>query len=202
MLKIGITGGIGSGKTTVCKIFELLGIPVYYADAAAKDIMTRDPELAAQIRQHFGEAAYDTAGTLNRKFIADIVFNDKNKLLLLNSLVHPATIRDSNQWAERQQAPYVLKEAALMFESESFHYLDKVIGVYAPQPLRVHRVMKRDNISRNEVLARIHKQMDETIKMRLCDYVIHNDEQQMVIPQVLALHEKLLQLSTGTGTPD
>jgi dephospho-CoA kinase len=201
MLKIGITGGIGSGKTTVCKIFELLGIPVYYADAAAKDIITRDQELAAQIRQHFGNEAYDTAGNYNRKYIANIVFNDKDKLLLLNSLVHPATIRDSNQWASQQHTPYVLKEAALMFESESFHHLDKVIGVFAPQPLRVHRVMKRDNISRNDVLARIHKQMDETIKMRLCDYVIHNDEQQMVIPQVLALHEKLLHLSTVTNTP-
>ena len=197
MLKIGITGGIGSGKSTVAKIFELLGIPVYYADAAAKDIMNRDPELKAQVQQHFGADVYDSSGQLDRKRLGNIVFNDQEKLQLLNSLVHPATIRDSEQWSLRQKSPYVLKEAALLFESESFHYLDKVIGVSAPQPLRILRVMQRDKVSRNEVFARMHKQMDETIKMRLCDYVIYNDEQQMVIPQVLKLHEEMLQLAAS-----
>jgi dephospho-CoA kinase len=195
MLKIGITGGIGSGKSTVSKIFELLGVPVYYADNRAKDILMRDTELIAQIKQHFGERIYDENGVLNRKQLGSIVFNDKDKLALLNSLVHPATIRDSDQWASRQHSPYVLKEAALLFETESFHHLDKIIGVFAPQPLRVHRVMKRDNVTRNEVLARIYKQIDETIKMRLSDFVIYNDEQHMVIPQVLTLHEKLLALA-------
>jgi len=197
MLKIGITGGIGSGKSTVAKIFELLGIPVYYADAAAKDIMNRDPELKAQVQQHFGADVYDSNGQLDRKRLGNIVFNDQEKLQLLNSLVHPATIRDSAQWALKQKSPYVLKEAALLFESESFHYLDKIIGVSAPQPLRILRTMQRDKVSRNEVFARMHKQMDETIKMRLCDYVIYNDEQQMVIPQVLKLHEEMLQLAAS-----
>lgn len=198
MLKVGITGGIGSGKSTVSKIFELLGVPVYYADERAKDILVRDPELAAAVRQHFGPETYDANGALNRKYLGNIVFNDKDKLALLNSLVHPATIRDSNLWATQQTAPYVLKEAALLFESESFHYLDKIIGVYAPQPLRILRVMKRDNVTREEVLARMHKQIDESIKMRLCDYVIQNNEQQLVIPQVLALHQQLLQLAAAT----
>lgn len=197
MLKVGITGGIGSGKSTVSKIFELLGVPVYYADERAKDILVRDPELAAAVRQHFGADTYDANGALNRKYLGNIVFNDKDKLALLNSLVHPATIRDSNLWASQQTTPYVLKEAALLFESESFHYLDKIIGVYAPQPLRMLRVMKRDNVTREEVLARMHKQIDERIKMRLCDYVIQNDEQQMVIPQVLTLHQELLQLAAA-----
>jgi len=192
MLKIGITGGIGSGKSTVCRVFELLGIPVYYADAMAKEIMNRDPELQEQVKQHFGDDIYDSQGQLNRQRLGSIVFNDQAKLQLLNSLVHPATIRDSERWAAQQQAPYVLKEAALLFESEAFHYLDRIIGVSAPQPLRLRRVMQRDKASREEVLARMHKQMDETIKMRLCDYVIYNDEQQMVIPQVLALHEQLI----------
>ncbi|MBV7529326.1 dephospho-CoA kinase [Chitinophaga sp. sic0106] len=195
MLKVGITGGIGSGKSTVSKIFELLGIPVYYADDKAKDILVRDQELAEQVKHHFGADIYETDGTLNRKRLGNIVFNDKDKLALLNSLVHPATIRDSNNWAAEQQAPYVLKEAALLFETESFHHLDKIIGVSAPQPLRLLRVMKRDNASRNDVLARMHKQIDETIKMRLSDYVIYNDEQHMVIPQVLALHQTLLELA-------
>lgn len=196
MLKIGITGGIGSGKSTVSRIFELLGVPVYYADDRAKDIMVRDPELAAQVKHHFGEEMYDAEGALNRKLLGNIVFNDKDKLALLNSLVHPATIRDSDNWALQQHTPYVLKEAALLFETESFHHLDKVIAVFAPQPLRVHRVMKRDNVTRNEVLARIYKQIDETIKMKLSDYVIYNDEQHMVIPQVLALHKQFLELAT------
>lgn len=197
MLKIGITGGIGSGKSTVSRIFELLGIPVYYADERAKDILTRDAELITAVKAHFGEEVYDENGVLNRKYLGNIVFNDKRQLALLNSLVHPATIRDSNQWAQQQKAPYVLKEAALLFETESFHHLDKIIGVFAPQPLRIHRVMKRDNVTRDEVLARINKQIDETIKMRLSDYVIYNDEQRMVIPQVLALHEQLLALATA-----
>lgn len=197
MLKIGITGGIGSGKSTISRIFELLGVPVYYADDRAKDIMVRDPELAAQVKQHFGEEMYDAQGALNRKLLGNIVFNDKNKLALLNSLVHPATIRDSDNWALQQRTPYVLKEAALLFETESFHHLDKVIAVFAPQPLRVHRVMKRDNVTRNEVLARIYKQIDETIKMKLSDYVIYNDEQHMVIPQVLALHKTFLELAAS-----
>lgn len=196
MLKIGITGGIGSGKSTISRIFELLGVPVYYADDRAKDIMVRDPELAAQVKHHFGEEIYDAQGALNRKLLGNIVFNDKDKLALLNSLVHPATIRDSDNWAQQQHTPYVLKEAALLFETESFHHLDKVIAVFAPQPLRVHRVMKRDNVTRNDVLARIYKQIDETIKMKLSDYVIYNDEQHMVIPQVLALHKKLLELAS------
>lgn len=192
MYIIGITGGIGSGKSTVARVFGLLGIPVYSADDAAKEIMIKDPLLVAQIKEHFGPEAYLADGTLHRKFISNIVFNDKEQLAVLNSLVHPATIRDSEAWAAQQDAPYVIKEAALMFETESFHYVDKVICVYAPEALRIHRVMKRDNVTRNEVLARMHKQIDDRIKMKLADYVIYNDEQQMIIPQVLALHQQLI----------
>ncbi|MRG45636.1 dephospho-CoA kinase [Chitinophaga sp. SYP-B3965] len=191
---IGITGGIGSGKSTVARIFGLLGIPVYSADDAAKEIMVKDQLLIGQIKDHFGAEAYLPDGSLNRKFISNIVFNDKSQLEKLNSIVHPATIRDSEAWAQRQRSPYVIKEAALLFETESFHHVDKVIGVYAPESLRILRVMKRDGVSRNDVLARMHKQIDDRIKMKLSDHVIYNDEQQMVIPQVLALH-KLFQLT-------
>lgn len=196
MLKVGITGGIGSGKSTVSKIFEMLGVPVYYADTAAREIMNKDELLKAQVKEHFGENMYDAAGQLNRAALGKIVFNDQSKLELLNALVHPATIRDSENWSARQTAPYVLKEAALLFETESFHYLDKIIGVAAPLPLRIQRVMNRDHIGRADVLARMHKQMDESVKMRLCDYVINNNEQDMVIPQVLELHDTLCGLAT------
>lgn len=194
MLKIGITGGIGSGKSTVAKVFEVLGIPVYYADEAAKHIMNTDPHLREQIIQQFGPGAYDN-GLLNRKYLAGIVFNDPIKLELLNALVHPATIRDGEKWMQQQTTPYAVKEAALIFESGSQSQLDYVIGVSAPDALRIHRTMQRDHITREDVIARINRQVKQVIKMRLCDFVIQNDEQQPVIPQVLKIHEQLLAIS-------
>lgn len=194
MKKIGITGGIGSGKTTVCKIFEVLGIPVYYADKEAKRLMQHNHLLKTAIREHFGHETYDSSGNLNKTFLAKQVFNHKEKIALLNSLVHPVTIRDAEEWAQKQDAAYVIKEAALMFESEAFHHVDKVIGVSAPEALRIKRTMDRDHVSREGVLKRMENQMNEEMKMKMCDYVIYNDEQQAVIPQVLDLHEKIMNL--------
>ncbi len=191
MLKVGLTGGIGSGKSTVARIFETLGIPVYYADQEAKKIMRQNPEVIAAIRDQFGPGAYDLKGNLDRAFLAKVVFEDKEKLARLNAIVHPATIQDSNRWAERQTSPYILKEAALLFESEAFHHVDKVIGVFAPVTLRLHRTMKRDQISKEAVENRMKNQMNEEVKMRLCDFVIQNDEQQALIPQVLRIHAQL-----------
>ena len=191
MLRIGLTGGIGSGKSTVAKIFEVLSIPVYYADATARRLMNEDEELKKNIITHFGKESY-VDGQLNRPYIASIVFNDKEKLELLNSLTHPATILDANKWMLKQTSPYSIKEAALIFESGSAKHLDHVIGVYSPAPLRIQRIMQRDKITKEEVLQRMNRQMDEDKKMRLCDFVITNDEQQLLIPQVLQLHEKLL----------
>lgn len=175
----------------VARIFELLGIPVYYADAAAKTIMNEDKSLKALIIEHFGEAAY-TDGVVNRTYISSIVFENKEKLALLNSLVHPATIRAAEKWMQQQQAAYAIKEAALIFESGSQNGLDLVIGVYAPKSLRILRTMQRDTISRDEVLKRMSNQVNEELKMKLCDFVIYNNEQQLLIPQVIALHERLL----------
>ena len=193
MLKIGITGGIGSGKSTVAHIFETLGIPVYFADEAAKKLMNEDEGLKQQVQQLFGEGAY-TSGQLNRAFVAAQVFNNPGKLAMLNSIVHPATIADAEKWMQQQSAPYAIKEAALIFESGAQENLDKVIGVFAPKAIRIKRVMDRNGITREEVLARMNKQINETIKMRLCNYVITNDEQQMLIPQVLNVHKELLTL--------
>ncbi len=190
MLKIGLTGGIGSGKSTVAEVFELLGVPVYYADDAARRLMNENAGLIDRLKSAFGNETYIN-GTLNRPYLSSVVFNDKQKLEQLNAIVHPATIQDAVDWMKQQTAPYIIKEAALIFESGSQQGLDKVIGVYASMPLRIQRVMKRDNITREAVQARMDKQLDETIKMRLCDYVIKNDEQLMVVPQVLALHEQL-----------
>ncbi|WP_207493825.1 dephospho-CoA kinase [Aridibaculum aurantiacum] len=194
MLKIGLTGGIGSGKTAVAKIFEVLGIPVFYADAQAKEIMTKDKALVAAITGEFGAEVY-TDGVLNRPYLANVVFNDPFKLEKLNAIVHPATIRAADAWMAEQKAPYVIKEAALLFEAGSAGHLDLIIGVYAPQHLRMKRVMDRDGVTRDEVIARMNRQIQETVKMRLCDHVVVNDEQQLVIPQVLALHKQFLQLA-------
>ncbi|MFI5153739.1 MAG: dephospho-CoA kinase [Chitinophagales bacterium] len=194
MLKIGLTGGIGSGKSTIARIFEVLGIPCYYADEAAKKLMNEDDDLRKQLILHFGNQAYRGA-ELNRAYIAGMVFNDKEKLELLNSLVHPATIRDAGQWMDRQHSPYAIKEAALIFETGSEQWLDKIIGIYAPESLRIQRTMARDQISREDVFDRMKNQMDEEKKMKLCDFVIHNDEQQPVIPQVIELHRQLIKLS-------
>ena len=194
MLKVGLTGGIGSGKSTVAQIFEMLGIPVYYADIEAKKLMNENAELRSAIIKNFGKEAYSNE-TLNRKHIASIVFAEPVKLQLLNSIVHPATKQDGEDWMHRQTTPYAIHEAALIFEAKVADRLDHVIGVSSPQELRIKRAMERDNVTREEVLKRMNKQLDEEIKMSKCDFVVINDEQQLLIPQVLEIHQKLIALS-------
>jgi len=191
MLRIGLTGGIGSGKSTVARIFEVLGIPVYSADDASKKLMVEDKELKKNIIRSFGDQSYIN-GELNRKYLSAQVFNDNKKIALLNSLVHPATLKDAVEWMKKQNAPYTIKEAALIFESGSNKLLDYVIGVKSPHSLRIERAMKRDNVSAAQVEARMKLQMDEEEKMNLCDFIIVNDEKEMLIEQVLTLHEKFL----------
>lgn len=191
MLKIGLTGGIGSGKTTVAKIFETLGVPIYYADDVAKQLMQEDNVLKQSIINIFGKDSYTTDGQLNRFYLSAIVFNNPHQLKQLNAIVHPATIQHAEQWMQ-QQAPYVIKEAALIFESGSQSTLDYVIGVYAPQALRIQRVMQRDHIDKEKILQRMQNQIEENIKMRLCDKIIQNDDQHPLIQQVLNMHNHLL----------
>ena len=188
VIKVGITGGIGSGKSTVAKIFAVLGVPVYYADDASRRIMNSDPEVIDLITRHFTKEAYKN-GRLERSFLAEQVFKSKANLELLNSLVHPATIRDADNWLSVQQAPYVIKEAALLFETGSYAALDYVIGVSAPYGLRLQRTINRDQSNREQVIARMNRQIDENIKMKLCDFIVYNDEEQLLIPQVIKLHE-------------
>ena len=191
MLRIGLTGGIGSGKSTVAKIFETLGVPVYNADEEAKKMMNSDEELKASLINNFGAETYKD-GLLDRKYLAAIVFNDDHKLELLNSLIHPATIRDASEWIKKQNSPYVIKEAALIFEAGAADMLDLVIGVSAPHELRIKRVMNRDGVSREEVLKRMSSQLDDEVKMKRSDFVITNDEKSLIIPQVLSLHSQFI----------
>ena len=197
MLKVGLTGGIGSGKSTVAAIFEILGIPVSYADDEAKRLMNEDPKLREAISREFGAQAY-AGGTLNRKYLAGQVFNDPLKLETLNNLVHPVTIQAGSQWMQEQAAlghPYAIREAALIFEARGAGHLDFVVGVYAPLALRIYRTIQRDKSSREAVQQRMRNQIDEEIKMKLCDAVVRNDEQEALIPQVIALHQKLTLIS-------
>ena len=192
MLRIGLTGGIGSGKTTVARIFEVLGVPVYYADEAAKKLMNREGDLKQQIIHHFGEESYSN-NTLNRSFLASVVFSDPEKTKLINSIIHPATLADAATWMDLQRSPYAVKEAALLFEAGADKYLDLVIGVDAPFELRMQRAIDRDHITEEAVLARMGKQMNEDEKMKRCDIIISNDEKNLLIPQVIKVHERLLE---------
>lgn len=199
MFKVGVTGNIGSGKTTVCKIFETLGIPVFYADDAAKKVMVNDAILIAGIKTAFGAASYQNDSTLNRKHISAIVFNSQEQLAKLNALVHPAVFRAFDIWVQqfqsREDVPYVLKEAAILFESGSYKMCDRSLLVSAPQSLRIQRVVERDSTPAEEVLKRESRQMAEEQKRQLANDIIINDDTQLVIPQVLKLHQLYLSLA-------
>jgi len=187
---IGLTGGIGSGKSVVAKVFATLGIPVFNADDEAKRIMQSSTEIKTKLIEQFGTDIYNAHG-LDKEKLASIVFNDSFQLQLLNAIVHPVTIQAAKDWAAKQTSPYVIKEAALIFESGAADGLFKVIGVTAPISIRIHRVMQRDGITKDQVDARMRNQISDTIKMRLCDYVIKNNNQQMVIPQVLEIDKAI-----------
>ncbi len=197
MLKIGITGNIGSGKTTVSQLFEILGIPVFYSDTEAKKVMVTDTQLISAIKKNFGNDAYFTDGSLNRKLIASVVFNNEAELQKLNALVHPAVFRAFDQWIlQYPDAPYVLKEAAVLFESGSYKDCDYTIVVTAPTDIRIARVIQRDGITEAEAQSREAKQMPQNQKQQLASYTIKNDNTQLVIPQALAIHREL---SAHTG---
>lgn len=194
-LKIGITGGIGSGKSTVCKIFKVLEIPVLDADSLAKTIMSTDTLLMQQIQAAFGRQSYSEDGVLDRSYLASKVFSDDRQLKILNGLVHPAVIRAGQDWAEIQEGPYSIKEAALLFESGSYQLNDFNILVYADEAERIQRVMARDQVDENTVRSRMSKQMPEEEKRKFADFEIINQDPHSLISQVLELHKKFLSLS-------
>jgi len=191
-LLVGITGGIGSGKSTVAKIFSILNIPVYYADDRAKWLMRNDEILRSEIKALFGEEAYLSDGSVNRKFLAETVFSDSEKVKQINALVHPAVGIDFTAWAQAQKSNYVLKEAALIFETGSNSSLDYVINVSAPLKTRISRVLMRDPFrSESQINQIIDQQLPDEQKNELADFVVKNTENKLLIPQVLNIHEKL-----------
>lgn len=190
MLKVGLTGGIGSGKTLVAQIFEVLGIPVFRADEAAKSIMVTDSMVMEALSRRFGQDIFPD-GTLDRKRLAGIIFNDDEALGYVNSVVHPAVRSAFDAWAKEQEAPYVVMEAALMAENEGWRRFDQVVAVSCPEEERVRRVMERDNITEQEVRARMRQQASEEERMAIAHHVVRNSGSELVIPQVLAIHERL-----------
>lgn len=190
-IQIGITGGIGSGKSLICRIFHVLGVPVYDADSRAKKLMTTDGILIDQIKKEFGTLSYDEKGELNRELLGKTVFNQPDKLARLNALVHPRVAWDYKRWiSEQSEARYCLKEAALLFEAGSYQLLDKIIVVAASDELRIKRVLQRDpHRNKEEVERIISNQMPQEEKIKRADYVIKNDESELVVPQVVKLHE-------------
>jgi len=200
MYKVGITGGIGSGKTTICKVFEILGIPVFYADTVAKQIMVEDSLLIEGIKSTFGNESYLSGGKLNNKYIAGIVFNNEAELQKLNALVHPAVFRAFDTWEEQvvgTDVPYTLKEAALLFESGSYKMCDTNILVTAPIDIKINRVMQRDKVTAEQVKARMDKQMSDDDKAKLANHFIINDETHSIIEQVLNLHSYFLKVAAN-----
>ena len=197
MLKVAITGGIGSGKSLVCQVFKTLGIPIFNADVVSNQLVETDKELKDAIIKLFGTESY-LNGNYNRKFIGNIVFSNPEKLQLLNDLIHPLAIQAAKQWFEEQHAPYAIKEAAILFESNAQQDIDIVIGITAPDAVRIERVMQRTGYNKEEVIKRIALQMPDEEKMAKCDYVIQNDNKTAILPQLLRIHEALMIKSNTT----
>lgn len=191
-LKVGITGGIGSGKSFVSKIFKTLGVPFYDADKEAKGIMNSSDTVRKGLIAAFGESVYFADGTLNRKWLAEQVFNNNDQLAILNGIVHPVVIQHAVDWANKQRSCYSLKEAALLFESGSYKTLDYTILVIAPQDVRIERVMARDKVSREEVINRINKQMSDEAKKEMAHFILVNDGIEPLLPQIYNIHKQLI----------
>lgn len=191
LMKLGITGGIGSGKTSVCRVFSILGIPVFSADPEAQQIMNSDESVIRGINNIANRNLYP-AGRLDRMQLAELIFKDPEVLRKVNSLVHPVVFEHFNRWAEAQHTPYVIMEAAILFESGASNLVDRVATVYAPVEERIARVTRRNKLTREQVMDRIRNQMDDKTRMKRSDYIINNSENEMIIPVILKIHEDLL----------
>jgi dephospho-CoA kinase len=191
VVKVGVTGGIGSGKSTVCKIFKILGVPVFEADAVAKALIDKDADIKHGLIQLFGENIYDAQNTVNRKMLADFIFNDETLLIKVNNLVHPAVRNEFMEWAEKQNTKYVVHEAAILFESGFYKLMDFNILVSAAKETRIERVMKRDGTGRELVESRMGKQWTDEEKRVLANVELVNNNNSLLIPQILEIDKKL-----------
>jgi dephospho-CoA kinase len=194
MIKIGLTGGIGSGKSIVARIFEILGAPVYHADLEAKRLMNQYPDLIKKITELLGHSAY-IEGRLDSRYVASMVFNDPEMLEKLNQLVHPAVRIDFENWAlQHSHSAYIMEEAAILFESGHFKYFDFNLLVSADEELRIKRVMLRDSVTRDSVVSRMKQQMPDSEKLKKSDFVIYNNENDLILEKVINLHNKFISL--------
>jgi dephospho-CoA kinase len=190
-MKLGITGGIGSGKTSVCKVFNILGIPVFSADPEAQRIMNSDIDIKHKLNRIAGRDIY-SEGYLDRMGLASLIFNNQELLKQVNSLVHPVVFENFIRWVDTQSTPYVIMEAAILFESGASSLVDRVATVIAPVEERIARVTKRNRLSREQVMERIRNQMTDEERIKLSDYVINNSENEMIIPVILSIHEDII----------
>jgi len=194
MIKVGLTGGIGSGKTTVANYFVALGVPVYFADIEAKKLMNSSVIIKKKLITEFGEESYEL-DKLNRKFLASVIFNDKSKLNSINNIVHPVVAKHFDQWLKKQKADYIIQENAILFENSTASKFDYIITVTAPFEEKMKRILNRDSVSKEEVLSRMNNQWDDVKKISLSDFVIENIEIDNTKKQVLELHKKILKMS-------
>lgn len=192
--RLGITGGIGSGKTTVCRIFKVLGIPVFVADNVARDLMHSDEGIRAQLNSVTGKDLY-LSGSLDRKELARIIFNRPDLLRKVNEAVHPAVLREFDKWASATEAPYVIMESAILFEAAADSLVDRVATISAPVEERIARVMGRNDLTREEVIGRINNQLEDEEREEQSYYVINNSDNEMIIPEILKIHEDMLRLA-------
>jgi dephospho-CoA kinase len=196
-LNLGVTGGIGSGKTTVCKVFAVLGIPVFSADIEAKRIQDSDGELQKKINTLAGKDLF-TSGKLDRPELARLIFNDKDLLEKVNSVVHPVVFKYFRKWAADQESPYSVMEAAILFESGASRMMDKIVTVVTPMEERIERLVRGNRLTREQIIERINNQIDDESRIKQSDYVVFNSENDMIIPAILGIHKEMIRFYNKT----
>ena len=192
-LRLGVTGGIGCGKTTVCRVFSVLGIPVFSADDEAKRIQDSDPDIQIKLNTIAGKDLY-SSGKLDRKELASLIFSNKDLLFEVNSIIHPAVFKTFTKWVARQDAPYSIMEAAILFESGAYRLMDRIVTVVTPLEERIERIVNGNMLTKEQITARIRNQTDDEYRISKSDYVIYNSENDMIIPAILGIHREMLKL--------
>ena len=194
MIKVAITGGIGVGKTTVSNLFEKMGIPVFNSDVIAKEIMSSNHDLKNQIIEVFGQNAYEN-NKLNRSYLSNAIFNDRNLLEKMNSIVHPYVAEEFNSWLKKQSSKYIIYESAIVFESNGENAFDKIICVVAPKEEVIRRIIDRNNFSRDKIISIINNQLPEEVKTENSDYIIENIDESILLERVMQVHNDISNLA-------